>query len=68
MRAEFGHFPWQFSPVRRGERNTLYLGWANLGLNQPVRIGVTYQRKGIATGLLFENADEVATRIKQCVE
>jgi hypothetical protein len=68
MRAEFGYFPWQFSPMRRGERNTIYFGWANLGLNQPVRIGVTYKRKGIATGLLFENADEAATRIKQCVE
>jgi len=68
MRAEFGYFPWQFSPMRRGERNTIYFGWANLGFNQPVRIGVTYKRKGIATGLLFENADEAATRIKQCVE
>lgn len=68
MRAEFGYFPWQFSPVRRGEQNAIYFGWVQLGLNQPVRIGVTYKRKGIATGLLFENADEVATRIKRCVE
>jgi hypothetical protein len=68
MRAEFGDIPWQFSPMRRGERNTIYFGWANLGLKQPVRIGVSYKRKGIATGLLFENVDEVATRIKQCVE
>lgn len=68
MRAEFGYFAWQLSPVKRGKQNTIYFGWAQLGLNQLVRIGVTYKRRGIATGLLFENADEVATRIKQCVE
>lgn len=67
MRAEFGAFSWQFAPLKRGERKTIYFGWTNLGLNQSVRIGVTYERRGIATGLLFENADEVGTRIRGCV-
>jgi hypothetical protein len=68
IRAEFGTLGWHFAPVKDGERKTIYFGWADLGLKQPVQVGVTYQRRGIATAVLFEDADEIGSRIRRCLD
>jgi hypothetical protein len=67
LRADFGKLAWLFNPWRDGQSNTVYFGWADLGLTETVHVGVTYQRKDIATNILVECEPATAERIAECV-
>jgi hypothetical protein len=67
LREEFGKLAWQLSPIRFGDEKTIYFGWADIDLGVPVHIGVTYERRGVANALIFEDTSGQESRIKQCL-
>lgn len=68
IRAEFGKLVWQYAPVEHGHRNTIYFGWAAIDNGSPVRIGVTYRRKGVIHQIVFEDAGRVRGQMEHCVK
>jgi hypothetical protein len=68
IRAEFGKLVWAYAPIKHGDRNTIYFGWAALDNGSPVRIGVTYRRRGVSHQIVFEDAERVRERIEHCVQ
>lgn len=67
IRQEFGKLAWQFCPSRHRDRSTIYFGWADVGTQNTLRVGVTYARRGIVNHILFEGATEHADRLRACV-
>ena len=68
LRADFNDFRWQLMPRRDGEEKTVWFGWAQLGFEESVGIGIVYERKGIATHLRIRRCPaEGLPRIEACV-
>lgn len=68
LRKEFGKLAWHFDPSRHGEKRTIYFGWADINLEKPARIGITYKKKGIATSILIEDIEGNESRLENCVQ
>jgi len=62
IRLEFGKLAWQFAPSRHGARNTIYFGWADVGIPPSIRFGVTYKERGVAQDIIAESAEPTTER------
>lgn len=70
LRSHFSKLAWQFSPRKDGKNNRVYFGFADVGLKDPVYVGVTYRKRGIIDELLFENhfGDDLPEKaLRNCV-
>src|SRR5687767_4075096 len=71
LRAEFGKLAWQYAPNRYGAEQTIFFGYADLGLSGTIRIGIAYKKRGVIKQVvfwdLFDRTDLPKSRFEHCV-
>lgn len=55
LRAEFGKLAWMYQPRKDGPNRVIYFGYADLALAATIHIGITYKKRGVIDGILFED-------------
>lgn len=71
LRAEFGKLAWMYQPRKDGPKRIIYFGYADLALAATIHIGITYKKRGVIDGILFEDVfnkiELPKDRLKKCV-
>ncbi len=64
LKKEFGKCAWQFSPHKDGKTNSIFLGYADIGIGEPIEILIKYKLKGVIDRLIFQNLKNDDTLVK----
>jgi hypothetical protein len=76
LRLRFGKCDWLYQPFKDGVTRTIFLGFADIGINEPLSVGLKYSQRTVVSEILvnehgaeeIDKKSELATVLKEAVE
>jgi len=54
LRKEYGKCVWQFTPWKDGSKNTIHIGFIDIGAEDSLEVSITYKKNGVINNLTIQ--------------